>query len=347
MSRLADEILKHSNPAPWVKPDTFLARAMNKAGDYARKVVTYDPVIDISNVADFMWASKEEFSSIDKEQFPCLTPPFKRFWMEYRRPPIFVHQRDDLLTDEGRKKWAGKKLGGRWVESTTSDWPIERYGFLIDSVDLQAGETVADFTGTMIDTASQKAIYDSTIHPDSRWIIRIQVFIKQRGSKAEGPMILWLGGLDERGVLIQDASIGLPTDGSLDPEEKFYWTSMLVPTIQPALRAICYMHCKNIETQVQKPIAKISKKHEKRHGKPLLTFRTLVIQPLTAGGKSATGGGGGGAKSHHFRRGHFGDYREKGLFGKESMKRIFWFDMTMVGSKEVGEVIGDYEVKAP
>lgn len=350
MSRLADDLLKGSVPAPWVTsmggtPAFQVRGAMEKSADYARSVVLGDPVIDISNVADFVWESQEELSTTNKDHFPCLTPPFKRMWMEYRRPPVFTHQRDDLLTEEGKKQWEGKRLGGKWVRADTSGWPIDRYGFLIDCVDLEAGETLKDFPVPMELPPHQT--FDMAIHPDSRWVVRIQVFVRSKGEKkVQGPLIYWLGGLDDKGVLLQDAVTAVPAANYMEPEERFYWTTVLIPTIAPALRAISYMHCKNISQETHIPAPKLSKKHEKRYGQPLLKFRTLVIQPLMAGGKSS-GGGGGGAKSHHFVRGHFADYREKGLFGKENLKRIFWFDVHMRGSKEVGEVVGDYEVKPP
>lgn len=349
--RLADEILKGCATAPWIPtnhPSPEVTVPMSRSADYARKVVTYDPIIDVSNVADYVWDQQESWSTTDKDQFPCLTPPFPSFFMEYRRPSFFTHERDDLQTEEGRRRFSDTRIGrSNWVRVSTAGWQIERYGVLFDSIDLHAGQTFDDFPIPMMEMGG-KNILDH-VHPDSRWIMRGTLYIKQKGMKqAQGPVGYWIGGLDERGVLLKDAVVGFPLTNLMDPDERFFWTTMLAPTFQPMLRAISYMHCKNIDQQTHTPPPKLSKAHAKKHGKPLLKYRTLVIQPLMKGGKGgSSGGGGGGEKSHHFVRGHFADYREKGLFGRENMKRIFWFDMHMRGSKDVGEVIGDYEVKSP
>ena len=267
--------------------------------------------------------------------------------MEYRRPAFFTHERDDLQTEEGKKRFGELRIGrSNWVRASTQGWPIERYGVLFDSIDLEAGETWDDLPVPMTDVKTGDNILETYVHPKSRWLLRGTLYIKQKGERAQGPAGYWIGGLDERGVLLQDAVVGFPSTHQMDPEERFYWTTMLTPTFIPTLRAISYIHCKNITQERVVPPPKLSKAYARKNGRPLLTYRTLVIQPLVKGGKGA-GPGGGGAKSHHLRRGHFGDYREKGLFGRENMKRIFWFDMTMVGSKEVGEVIGDYAVNAP
>lgn len=350
MARLADEILRRVDMPEWIRgsrqstPGEHLA--MDRVHEYlCSQLISGIPILDVTNVADYVWRQTEQWSTTDPNEFPCLTPPFPTFWTEYRRPSVFVHERDDLKDPDStwNRNPRGRRLKGRWVEAHTDDWLIERYGVLWESVDLET-QSLDDLQGAFTNKEGVDPV--AAWLPDgTRWVLRGSLYIKERTGDIQGPMAYWIGALDDHGVLIKDAALGMPAVEYMDPEQHFYWKTMLLPTFQPMLRAICYLHCKNIQAEVHKPPQKLAKKQKKQKGRPTLTFRTLVIEPMMKGGKSSHGGGGGGAKSHHFVRGHFADYREKGLFGK--WKNIYWFDMHMRGSKEVGEVIGDYEVHAP
>jgi len=44
--------------------------------------------IDVQNVADWLWASEQEYWG--HEDVPCLAPPFPKVWIEWGRPPVVV-----------------------------------------------------------------------------------------------------------------------------------------------------------------------------------------------------------------------------------------------------------------
>lgn len=118
----------------------------------------------------------------------------------------------------------------------------------------------------------------------------------------------------------------------------------------PLWFSICFMHCKNVETVQHQPNAKLSRAHRRRHGRELVTYHTLAIEPMkrvlrTEGDIEHTGI----KKALHICRGHFAHYGEKygkgKLFGKHEGQ--FWVPSHVRGSVDVGIADKDYAVKAP
>lgn len=110
------------------------------------------------------------------------------------------------------------------------------------------------------------------------------------------------------------------------------------------LFAIALSNCKNTNEVFHSP-TKSKRKVDKSKSKPLplLTYRTLNIRPMTKAlheeGKIETEGIN---RALHLCRGHFKDYREHGLFGKE--KGVYWWDAHVRGREENGVVEKDYRV---
>jgi len=111
--------------------------------------------------------------------------------------------------------------------------------------------------------------------------------------------------------------------------------------------AVTFMHCKNVEITEHKPDAPLSKKHQTRHGRPLSRFHTIHIEPVRKilkheGQIEHTGI----EKAMHICRGHFKDYRQRGLFGSESHKGVYFWPDHVRGKLERGLVTSQYDVKA-
>lgn len=119
-------------------------------------------------------------------------------------------------------------------------------------------------------------------------------------------------------------------------------------TLLPYTFAISLLHCKNV-TLIDKPVPEKVQRARARRGKePKFVYKTLEIEPMkqilrTEGQVEKVGL----KQALHVCRGHFKDYREKGLFGKESHKGIYWWDMHVRGTLEAGAVVKDYRVLAP
>jgi hypothetical protein len=128
-------------------------------------------------------------------------------------------------------------------------------------------------------------------------------------------------------------------------EQQHFWT--LMPLVYPALLANSFLHCRNVSTEEHVPSAKLNKAYLRRHGLPLVRYKTLTIEPMKRilrkeGQVEANGL----SKALYICRGHFKDYRESaGLFGKH--KGLFWWDMHARGALDHGVVVKDYAIKLP
>lgn len=125
------------------------------------------------------------------------------------------------------------------------------------------------------------------------------------------------------------------------------WTYLAKHVFYPTLLALSFMHCRNVQVVQETPPPKLSKKHERKTGRPLLRYRVLQIDHMKEvlekeGGASKTGL----KRALHICRGHFAHYGEAGkglLFGKYA--GTVWVPMHTRGTKEKGVVIKDYDVK--
>lgn len=123
--------------------------------------------------------------------------------------------------------------------------------------------------------------------------------------------------------------------------------SVLSAAMPRALLTISLMHCRNVTVRKEIPPAALSKKHQKRTGRPLLRYHVLQIdhmkQVLEREGHVNIEGL---KKALHICRGHFKHYGKDGkglLFGKHVA--TIWTPMHTRGSIEEGVVVKDYEVK--
>ncbi len=113
------------------------------------------------------------------------------------------------------------------------------------------------------------------------------------------------------------------------------------------LLAISFLHCKNVELVKHSTPPKLARALEKRGRPPRHEHHTLTIDPMmkVLRNEGGMGRGNSAQKALHIVRGHFADYRERGLFGRNH--DIFWFDQHVRGTKHAGVITKDYEVRAP
>ncbi len=130
-------------------------------------------------------------------------------------------------------------------------------------------------------------------------------------------------------------------------EQEGFSQRMIFSYLYPFLFTLSLANCRNVTRVRNTPPNKLSRKYQRKHGRPLTTYYTLNIEPmkqvLRDEGQSETLG-----LKHalHICRGHFADYTTgKGLFGKHH--GMFWVPQHMCGSLEHGEIRKDYNVKAP
>lgn len=118
--------------------------------------------------------------------------------------------------------------------------------------------------------------------------------------------------------------------------------------MSPLLLGFSFLHCKNVTIHTNEPPECLQRARKRRNRPPMITYKTLEIEPMkqvlrTEGQVEKVGL----KQALHICRGHFKDYREKGLFGMESRKGIYWWDMHVRGTPASGVVVKDYKVLAP
>jgi hypothetical protein len=117
--------------------------------------------------------------------------------------------------------------------------------------------------------------------------------------------------------------------------------------MQPAFLATSFMHCRNIIVNEVAPPRKLAKASRKRHGVPLVSYRTINIEPMRKLLRSEGRSNETGIKhALHICRGHFRTYTpDKPLFGK--VTGTVFVPMHARGSAQEGIVVQNYTVIAP
>lgn len=270
-------------------------------------------VVVADNVAEYFHVHSPN-KDWSKEDFPTLTPPFPRLWIEWRP------------TSKNR------------YTKTGSEELYDQIGVFVEA--------------TEIDIAT------------CRWCVRFHVFMSI-DKQIHGPLVEEKLVLDKDGRPLRfgwddqiDGSIALePLDRPTQMYKTLYADAAIMAQPEyrsalnlatalghPAMLAISFFHCKNVKLVQEAPPPKLSKAHNKRHGRPLLRYHVLEITPLKAilqaeGNVQADGL----PRALHICRGHFKDFRQNGLFGK--YKDVYWWDHHMRGKTEEGIVTKDYTMK--
>ena len=267
-------------------------------------------VIKINNVADYYWKSKQTYWSYETD-FPNVAPPFNKFFMEFTIPQeICTHDRgftDSLITK-------GMKYGSFFTSKKIED--DENIKWFYNVLHFAAGTNVFLYPAASVMAVSSEGNI-------------IEYDYKFDGKSIEKTFVATMIG--EQGKSLNDIFFGDLT------------SAISQVFLFPELLAISFMHCKNVNVIENKPsrIPGIRNRH-----KPKITYKTLEIEPMkkvlqTEGDIENNGL----KKALHICRGHFKDFREKGLFGR--FHDIYWWDSQVRGKIENGMVIKNYDVKTP
>jgi hypothetical protein len=285
------------------------------------------PVVVGDNVAEWYYAGTDKEHWEIKEDFPVLVPPFERFWVEWCQPSVVRSEVYGIHNPE------------------VSTFPF--VGVLVDAVSPEAGVALWGY--------SQLRDY-ATLVAGARWVYRLQPigYVRDRLGIPEAfahvAGCYWIA-VDERGSVTKFlctalsealAITGVPYVDLLGHEAPVF--------CHPCLLTISFMNLRNGTLTPAAPHApvKFEKSWERKHPLPLVRYRTVIVDPGRTGKPSLPGPGSDRAMPFHRVRGHFVTYADedgKRLFGK--YHGTFIRPPHVRGSKEEGESIHDYKVKAP
>lgn len=166
------------------------------------------------------------------------------------------------------------------------------------------------------------------------WRVAVSVFT---GGLRGAPRQLRVPGLlvlDEAGV-IEDLQWLVPGDVEFPEKDN-------AQLLWPFLFALSLLHCKNTTLRQVDPPEKLARAASKR-GRPLHRYHVLEVEPMREILERDGDASHSGLKhALHICRGHFKDYRERGLFGRNH--GVYWWPQYARGDVERGTVAKDYAV---
>lgn len=291
------------------------------------------PVIVADNVAAYTRASRTNYVL---EEFPCLAPPWPVFWMEY--PSV-----------------SGK----------------QRRGVLVRDVTDTINATKDDAFGGSIKDARANGF-----EGEPKWVIELCVVAEDERHNICGPVGWLVLALDDHGMVVGNRWVlGTPMGPKVRPEFQLYNgqtfdDTWLIAALLPAFQSISFLHCKNMVVDRIEPPAKLSAKHRRRHGRPLLRYQQVRLEVPRAPTRRRGEGSGSelGPPALHIVAGHMAHYgdchvprpgcpQEHGydrcmgcgghtphgkLFGKH--EGMYWVPQMSRGNPTRGEVKTDLEL---
>jgi hypothetical protein len=147
------------------------------------------------------------------------------------------------------------------------------------------------------------------------------------------------GEIKSASCVISDDAYGL-VQSKLDISPEAL-TELALINMFPALVAISFMHCKNVDL-IDEPLTRQQRRMKERKGG--ITYKVLDIEPFKKQVRSETRPGESQLqRALHICRGNFATYTEDNpLFGK--LTGTYWRPMHVKGNKSRGEIVKDYDI---
>lgn len=244
--------------------------------------------------------------------FPSLTPPFPKTWIE-TEPPL-----------------GGRHLGEfvKYPQHYPKRWAVLAETFESDGMTLGGGKP--------------------NLSDDPKWDLRLWLFL-DLGPFVWGPVGGTQFFLNDQGDPILPIDGGIPRWYFIESNEE--WSGFALAHLNNfmcgSLLTLSFLNCRNVVCSERHPNRR-DVREAKRRDQPLPTkYYTLEIDPM----KSTLRNEGrlsevGFKKALHICRGHFVTYcPDRPLFGKYTGR--FWRPSHIRGTSESGRVIKDYSVISP
>ena len=266
---------------------------------------------------------------------------FGKNWKEYMRDIVAIDAQEAMLWMAAQAE-AGKKNLAKLLPCVTPPWPLAWAQF--DPGDKQPAAVLAlsfpwendgidrlCHLARIMDRASRGKFESRLKYPpnDTKWITGLCAFVRVlmplKAMDMWSPVTASIFAIGEDGAILHILANSHPEEHSLSG------------LVSPCLIAFAFSHCKNV---IVEPSGS-SRRKMNPHGE--VRYRTLNIEAVSKRSES-NGTGDGVDQAFHMVRGHFKDYREKGLFGSGKHHGIYWWDMHGRGDKKHGEIIKDYRI---
>lgn len=281
-----------------------------------------DQLFVVDNVAQYYFLNEKDDWDIDS--FPNIAPPFGHFFMEFRMPSKVIDSNGVTVVD------------GAWKDA--------EIGVMFMCRDLGGNREAYEDeikTNQLLENREIEWKYNG-----EKWLVNGLILCKFKSlDRVIMPGYIFML-IDDKGACSKLPN-GAWHMAFGDPVCAWVIDSAPGSIFFPMFLALSFLHCKNVNTERIVPPEPLSKKYQKRHGKPLETYHILNIEPMKRvlnkdGGAEKTGL----KRALHICRGHFKDFSiGKGLFGK--YKGLYWWDNHSRGDPMMGIADKDYRVNHP
>lgn len=316
----------------------------------ARVVGSRMEVFDITNVAKYV-ESDDRFDAFDH---PC-GPPFPLYWMECPHP---LADTDMVLA-----ALDGEQCGMLCAADTDRD------GLAVVSVSLylmRGKKVVGPVTSWEVEFPVDGAPWVRVRRPVAGWFLDEITRLGESHSRNKSDRYWWrkehpewedLNATDlaaaiqsERANLAREMErLVAERDAASERLREVHAMGATITVglcLNRVLAAHAFLACKNVSTETVVPPRKMSQKHARRHGKPLVRYKVLKIAAMGRPRSGSSGSGDAEDRSLHIVRGHFKTFTDdKPLFG--SRTGTYWWSQALRGNKDVGVVVKDYELVGP
>lgn len=293
------------------------------------------PVITADAVSKYLFEQMPEELSLLKD-FPNIAPPFESLVVESLLSGISRDGRDgEVLAHISPRRVL-------WIAQNVEIKPG-------DDTLLKAFFAMAISREAQIDDLHTEELFKSFRRYSPRWLCSVAHFDESLFDKPP------LGRMCVSSVLQcvladgtamprcnrDDTALSLclmhPALGAMGIQDAIGW-------FYPYFLTLSFMHCKNVELHDIPNSNSYVRRFTKWHGRPPVQYKELNIVPMqrvirAAAAEHKTGM----YQAMHICRGHFKDYRQRGLFGK--IKGVFWWDQALRGDETKGVIYKSYNVK--
>ncbi len=296
--------------------------------DYDGRELAAAQVFRVDNVDAYFWENIDRYPHLSC--FPNVAPPFENLFM--------------FAETTAQKNDVGVPL--------TNLLPSYRYGVWFGSIPVEraTSQEAINLFGSM--NTNRLILKKAGV----KWFVTALLFEQGRSQapKAGWAYLNYLVGED--GVMCDEMqwhihpstldylneTMGLGRDDAGDEAITKGMNQIAVCSLAASL-----MHCKNV-TRLDAPLTKQEQHRQNEYEnvarQASCKWKVLNIQPmqrvLREQGNIESAGL---VHALHICRGHFKDYRDKGLFGRN--KGIYWWDQHMRGDESAGVIIKDYAVQ--
>lgn len=299
--------------------DGVVVRLIDKLVHHVLRPQGWNPVlVDVGNVAQYYYEGTEKEVFDWQRDFPNIAPPWPQAVYGLRSPRRLLSEGKEINVRDGGRELAVSMLA-------------------VDLRDPSEVEAVRTYL-------QKRKIRISDLRLEqARWFMKLMLYGDAGFPNPSYGMIVMV---DHNGQYLHpspEARFAFLNPRGLVGEDANYITNGGEIFVEPVMLAISFLHCKNTTVQDVPPPPKLAKRTLERYGIPMNTCKVLNISPMTKIMSGAAGNGASLVKRLHICRGHFKDYRERGLFGKE--RGLFWWSQHVRGEKAAGSVTNEYNVQ--